>query len=137
MRQFKSKMQPTFEQCPIDEFQANAEQYLRRVQRSQVPLFVTDPNGPALVIMPVGGLLAMQQQRSTGDPIVRRVTAQQLEDDRLIEKGVFVAPAKPVKGAKSAGKTRSKSSRCSEIYQIKITLRNIRPPVWPLPRISF
>jgi prevent-host-death family protein len=87
MRQFKSKMQ-TIEQCPIDEFQAHAEQYLRRVQRSQVPLFVTDPAGPALVIMPVGGLLALQQQRSMAEPIVRRVTPQQLEDDRLIEKGV-------------------------------------------------
>jgi prevent-host-death family protein len=123
-------MQPTFEQCPIDEFQANAKPYLRRVQRSQVPLFVTDPNGPALVIMPVGGLLAMQQQRSLGEPTVRRVTAQQLEDDLLIEQGIFVAPEKPAKGAKSAGKTRAKSSRSSEIYQIKITLRNIRPPVW-------
>ncbi len=123
-------MQPTFEQCPIDEFQAHAEQYLRRVQGSQVPLFVTDPSGPALVIMPVGGLLAMPQQRSMGEPTVRRVTPQQLEDDRLIERGIFVAPAKAVKGAKSAGKARPKSSRSSVIYQIKITLRNIRPPVW-------
>jgi Plasmid pRiA4b ORF-3-like protein len=129
MRQFKSKMQ-TIEQCPIDEFQAHAEQYLRRVQRSQVPLFVTDPAGPALVIMPVGGLLALQQQRSMAEPIVRRVTPQQLEDDRLIEKGVYVAPAKAIKGAQSTGKGRSKASRSSEIYQIKITLRNIRPPVW-------
>jgi Plasmid pRiA4b ORF-3-like protein len=130
MRQFKSKMQ-TIEQCPIDEFQAHAEQYLRRVQRSQVPLFVTDPAGPALVIMPVGGLLALQQQQSMAEPIVRRVTPQQLEDDRLIEKGVYVAPAKAAKGTKAAGKARSKkASRSSEIYQIKMTLRNIRPPVW-------
>jgi Plasmid pRiA4b ORF-3-like protein len=31
---------------------------------------------------------------------------------------------------KSGSKARSKSSHASEIYQIKITLRNIRPPVW-------
>jgi hypothetical protein len=40
------------------------------------------------------------------------------------------SPAQKRKVGKSASKSRSQSTKESPIYQLKITLDNIRPPIW-------
>jgi hypothetical protein len=116
-------MQPGIEQCEIKDFQAHLKQYLQHIRQSAVPLFVTESNEAAVVMMSVASFVALQQLAGSSADRVRRLTSK----DLTTELSQSAAP----KGQQRLTKTaRSHQRQGDNVYQLKITLKHIRPPIW-------
>jgi Plasmid pRiA4b ORF-3-like protein len=119
-------MKPGLEQCDADDFKEHLERYLARVRRSDVPLFVTHPTEGIVVVMNVASFAARLKQAPAQPDLVRRVTIDQLTADEDLLK----ASPKGRSAQQSTKKARSKKGSCNEVYQLKITLKDIRPQIW-------
>jgi prevent-host-death family protein len=119
-------MKPGLEQCDADDFKEHLERYLARVRRSDVPLFVTHPNKGIVVVMNVASFAARLKQAPAQPDLVRQVTIDQLTADEDLLK----ASPKGRSTHQSTKKARSKKRTSNEVYQLKITLKHIRPPIW-------
>jgi PHD/YefM family antitoxin component YafN of YafNO toxin-antitoxin module len=119
-------MKPGLEQCDVEDFKTHLERYLERVRRSEVPLFVTHPTEGAVVMMSVASFVELQRYAPPRPDLVQRVTVEQLiADEELLKASPKKRSANP-----SAQKVRSKKSSSNEVYQLKITLKHVRPPIW-------
>jgi hypothetical protein len=118
-------MKPGIEQCTSADFQAHSERYLRRVRQSHLPLFVSDPTEAAVVVMSVASFVALQQGIPQNHDIVRQVTLDELAaGEKAATKGE--TPSR----RKALTKQSQPNSRNHSVYQVKITLKQIRPPIW-------
>jgi prevent-host-death family protein len=119
-------MKPGLEQCDADDFKEHLERYLARVRRSDVPLFVTHPTEGTVVMMSVASFAELQRYAPPRRDLVRRVTIEQLTVDEELMKASPKGRSTP----QSPKKARSKKGNSNEVYQLKITLKHIRPPIW-------
>jgi Plasmid pRiA4b ORF-3-like protein len=119
-------MKPGLEQCDAEDFKAHLEQYLARVRRSDVPLFVTHPTEGTIVMMNVASFAEIQRYAPPRQDLVRRVTIDQLTADKELLK----ASSKGRSSQQSTKKARSRKGSSNKVYQLKITLKHIRPPIW-------
>lgn len=117
-------MKPGFEQCDAADFEAHMAQYLQRVRQSNLPLFITDSDEAAVVVLSVSSFMTLQQYALGQMDVVGRMTGDQL--------GKAAATSNPKGKATTAAtkKARSKKNKDDVIYQLKITLKHIRPPIW-------
>lgn len=123
-----------FNECQLKDFKAKVQHYVQLVRQTQLPLVIADESDENVVLMDAG-TFAMLTEIAIAANLAMQASGAATSMSGL-ESLMGLAPAPNASSKKKStaklpsSKSRSASKKTSDIYQLKITLKNIKPPIW-------
>jgi prevent-host-death family protein len=117
-----------FNEGQLKDFKAKVQHYVQLVRQSQLPLVITDKSEENVVLMDAG-TFAMLTEIAIAANLAMQASGANTSMSAL-ESLMGAAPAPKQKSTAKSPSSKSRSKKTSDIYQLKITLKNIKPPVW-------